>query len=181
VTPPSLLALAKHAEVKSRPCSSGRPEQRGMAGSPPGQLTPGAAPAELSPSGATSSCAASMARKTRELFPLDLPQSCFERLVFPLGEISRADNRLGRCRTASGLRTASKPESQDLCLADHSRLDEGVPRCLPAAPSGGNLPGRFGTRSRQAMTHRALHHRPTQKAGRGLARAAGMLLRIDAP
>jgi tRNA-specific 2-thiouridylase len=37
--------------------------------------------------------------------------------VFPLGELTKADTRLEAAR--HGLRTAEKPESQDLCLADH--------------------------------------------------------------
>jgi tRNA-specific 2-thiouridylase len=37
--------------------------------------------------------------------------------VFPLGELTKADTRAEAAR--HGLRTAEKPESQDLCLADH--------------------------------------------------------------
>jgi tRNA-specific 2-thiouridylase len=37
--------------------------------------------------------------------------------VFPLGELTKPDTRLEAER--HGLRTAHKPESQDLCLADH--------------------------------------------------------------
>ena len=37
--------------------------------------------------------------------------------MFPLGELTKADTRLEAER--HGLRTAQKPESQDLCLADH--------------------------------------------------------------
>jgi tRNA-specific 2-thiouridylase len=37
--------------------------------------------------------------------------------VFPLGELTKADTRSEAA--GLGLRTASKPESQDLCLADH--------------------------------------------------------------
>ena len=39
------------------------------------------------------------------------------RVVFPLGELTKPDTRLEAAR--HGLRTAAKPESQDLCLADH--------------------------------------------------------------
>jgi len=38
-------------------------------------------------------------------------------LVFPLGEMTKPDTRAEAAR--HGLRTAQKPESQDLCLADH--------------------------------------------------------------
>ncbi len=56
-------------------------------------------------------------RKDQSYFLYDLPQEALGRLVFPLGELTKADTRLEAAR--HGLRTASKPESQDLCLADH--------------------------------------------------------------
>ncbi len=56
-------------------------------------------------------------RKDHSYFLYDLPQESLGRLVFPLGELTKADTRLEAAR--HGLRTASKPESQDLCLADH--------------------------------------------------------------
>lgn len=57
------------------------------------------------------------ARKDQSYFLYDLPQEVLGRLVFPLGELTKADTRLEAAR--HGLRTAHKPESQDLCLADH--------------------------------------------------------------
>lgn len=56
-------------------------------------------------------------RKDQSYFLYDLPQEALGRLVFPLGELTKADTRLEARR--HGLRTAAKPESQDLCLADH--------------------------------------------------------------
>lgn len=56
-------------------------------------------------------------RKDQSYFLYDLPQEALGRLVFPLGELTKADTRLEATR--HGLRTAQKPESQDLCLADH--------------------------------------------------------------
>lgn len=56
-------------------------------------------------------------RKDQSYFLYDLPQELLGRLVFPLGELTKADTRLEAAR--HGLRTAKKPESQDLCLADH--------------------------------------------------------------
>ncbi|MFO7629244.1 MAG: tRNA 2-thiouridine(34) synthase MnmA [Prochlorococcaceae cyanobacterium] len=56
-------------------------------------------------------------RKDQSYFLYDLPQEVLGRLVFPLGELTKADTRSEAAR--HGLRTASKPESQDLCLADH--------------------------------------------------------------
>ena len=56
-------------------------------------------------------------RKDQSYFLYDLPQQALGRLVFPLGELTKPDTRLEAER--HGLRTAQKPESQDLCLADH--------------------------------------------------------------
>ena len=56
-------------------------------------------------------------RKDQSYFLYDLPQQALGRLVFPLGELTKADTRAEAAR--HGLRTAEKPESQDLCLADH--------------------------------------------------------------
>jgi len=56
-------------------------------------------------------------RKDQSYFLYDLPQDALGHLVFPLGELTKADTRLEAVR--HGLRTAQKPESQDLCLADH--------------------------------------------------------------
>ena len=56
-------------------------------------------------------------RKDQSYFLYDLPQEALGRLVFPLGELTKPDTRLEADR--HGLRTAQKPESQDLCLADH--------------------------------------------------------------
>ena len=57
------------------------------------------------------------ARKDQSYFLYDLPAEQLERLVFPLGELTKPDTRAEAARR--GLRTAAKPESQDLCLADH--------------------------------------------------------------
>ena len=56
-------------------------------------------------------------RNDQSYFLYDLPQEALGRLVFPLGELTKPDTRLEADR--HGLRTAQKPESQDLCLADH--------------------------------------------------------------
>ncbi len=55
--------------------------------------------------------------KDQSYFLYDLPQSVLGRLVFPLGELTKEATRAEAARL--GLRTADKPESQDLCLADH--------------------------------------------------------------
>jgi tRNA-specific 2-thiouridylase len=56
-------------------------------------------------------------QKDQSYFLYDLPQDVLGSLVFPLGEMAKPDTRLEAARW--GLRTAAKPESQDLCLADH--------------------------------------------------------------
>ena len=56
-------------------------------------------------------------RKDQSYFLYDLPQEALGKIVFPLGELTKPDTRLEASR--HGLRTAEKPESQDLCLADH--------------------------------------------------------------
>ncbi len=56
-------------------------------------------------------------QKDQSYFLYDLPQEALGRLVFPLGELTKADTRAEAA--LRGLRTAEKPESQDLCLADH--------------------------------------------------------------
>ena len=55
--------------------------------------------------------------KDQSYFLYDLPQSVLGKIVFPLGELTKPDTRMEAARY--GLRTAKKPESQDLCLADH--------------------------------------------------------------
>jgi tRNA-specific 2-thiouridylase len=57
------------------------------------------------------------ANKDQSYFLYDLEAGLIDRLVFPLGELHKADTRAEAGRR--GLRTATKPESQDLCLADH--------------------------------------------------------------
>jgi tRNA-specific 2-thiouridylase len=55
--------------------------------------------------------------KDQSYFLYDLPQEVLGRLVFPLGELDKGTTRAEASRLS--LRTADKPESQDLCLADH--------------------------------------------------------------
>ncbi len=55
--------------------------------------------------------------KDQSYFLYDLPQEVLGRLVFPLGELDKGTTREEASRLS--LRTAQKPESQDLCLADH--------------------------------------------------------------
>ncbi len=56
-------------------------------------------------------------RKDQSYFLYDLSQEVLENVIFPLGELTKQDTRKEAERY--GLRTAKKPESQDLCLAEH--------------------------------------------------------------
>ena len=74
-------------------------------------------PASESSNGRTQLLRGLDGRKDQSYFLYDLPQEVLARLVFPLGELTKLDTRAEAARL--GLRTADKPESQDLCLADH--------------------------------------------------------------
>nr|YP_002048790.1 tRNA (5-methylaminomethyl-2-thiouridylate)- methyltransferase [Paulinella chromatophora]ACB42580.1 tRNA (5-methylaminomethyl-2-thiouridylate)- methyltransferase [Paulinella chromatophora] len=56
-------------------------------------------------------------QKDQSYFLYDLSQEILSSLIFPLGELTKVETRLEAKRY--NLNTANKPESQDLCLADH--------------------------------------------------------------
>ncbi len=55
--------------------------------------------------------------KDQSYFLYDLSQDTLEKIIFPLGELTKSETRQEAGRFE--LRTATKPESQDLCLAEH--------------------------------------------------------------
>ena len=55
--------------------------------------------------------------KDQSYFLYDLSQEVLGKIVFPLGELTKEETRQEALRY--GLRTATKPESQDLCLSEH--------------------------------------------------------------
>mgnify|MGYP001487776911 CR=1 FL=1 len=55
--------------------------------------------------------------KDQSYFLYSLSQEVLSRLIFPLGELRKEETRQEAIRL--GLRTAEKPESQDLCLVEH--------------------------------------------------------------
>ena len=55
--------------------------------------------------------------KDQSYFLYDLSQEVLGQIVFPLGELTKTDTR--KEANFYELRTANKPESQDLCLAEH--------------------------------------------------------------
>ena len=56
-------------------------------------------------------------KKDQSYFLYSLSQEVLSRLILPLGELKKEETRKEALRL--GLRTASKPESQDLCLVEH--------------------------------------------------------------
>ncbi len=55
--------------------------------------------------------------KDQSYFLYDLSQEVLAKVIFPLGELTKNDTRHEAAKYE--LRTAEKPESQDLCLAEH--------------------------------------------------------------
>ena len=55
--------------------------------------------------------------KDQSYFLYSLSQEVLSRLIFPLGDLKKEETRKEALRL--GLRTAQKPESQDLCLVEH--------------------------------------------------------------
>tara|TARA_B100000963_G_scaffold49244_1_gene37453 strand:+ start:701 stop:1858 length:1158 start_codon:yes stop_codon:yes gene_type:complete len=55
--------------------------------------------------------------KDQSYFLYSLSQEVLSRLILPLGDLKKEETRMEATRL--GLRTAQKPESQDLCLAEH--------------------------------------------------------------
>jgi len=55
--------------------------------------------------------------KDQSYFLYALSQDVLSRLILPLGELRKEETRKGALKL--GLRTADKPESQDLCLVEH--------------------------------------------------------------
>ena len=103
-------------------------------------------------------------RKDQSYFLYDLPQEQLEHLVFPLGEMQKAETRAEARR--HGLRTAAKPESQDLCLAErHGSMAAFLETHLPPRP--GKIVLRDGT---VVGSHGGLQHFTIgQRRGLGVA------------
>tara|TARA_Y100001968_G_scaffold254267_1_gene240104 strand:- start:610 stop:1410 length:801 start_codon:yes stop_codon:yes gene_type:complete len=56
-------------------------------------------------------------KKDQSYFLYDLPQEVLGKTIFPLGELTKEITRIEAFKHS--LKTAEKPESQDLCLAEH--------------------------------------------------------------
>ncbi len=102
--------------------------------------------------------------KDQSYFLYDLSQELLAATVFPLGELQKADTR--RIATEYGLKTADKPESQDLCLVEsngsmRSFLDKYI------APKQGDI---VDTTGKILGHHDGVHHYTIgQRKGLGIA------------
>jgi len=170
----SLLALQPGSEITPMLELGGRAGGGDWPDAP--VTTPGCLPAELKPQRAHPAPARPpMARKTRSYFLYDCPAVRAERCSFPSARSAKGRHPLEsrNARAAQPL----KPESQDLCLADHHGSMKAF---LDATcrPSGRNLPARwhgFG-----AMTASSTSPSANAKGfGRGW-REPLQVLRIDA-
>lgn len=72
--------------------------------------------------------------KDQSYFLFGLPQSTLERLLFPLGELTKAQARAAGRRL--GVPNADKPESQELCFVPDGRIQDFVERHGGPAPAG---------------------------------------------
>jgi tRNA-uridine 2-sulfurtransferase len=102
--------------------------------------------------------------KDQSYFLYELTQDLLSACVFPLGEKSKAETR--RIATEYGLRTADKPESQDLCLVEsHGSMRQFLDRYL--APQTGDIVDEAGNVLGQ---HEGIHHYTIgQRKGLGIA------------
>lgn len=116
-------------------------------------------------------------QKDQSYFLYDLPQEVLGALVFPLGEMAKADTRLEASRW--GLRTAAKPESQDLCLAEHhGSMKAFLDAHLPPRPGEIVLPDGTVVGHHDGMEHFTIG----QRRGLGVAwREPLHVVRLDAP
>ena len=102
--------------------------------------------------------------KDQSYFLYDLSQEILSRCLFPLGDRPKSETR--RIAAELGLKTATKPESQDLCLVEsHGSMQEFLDKYL--APQPGNIVDLDGKILGQ---HDGLHHYTIgQRKGLGIA------------
>lgn len=114
--------------------------------------------------------------KDQSYFLYDLSQDLLAASLFPLGEMQKADTR--RIAAEHGLKTADKPESQDLCLVEsngsmRSFLDKYL------APKTGDI---VDTTGKVLGQHDGVHHYTIgQRKGIGIAAAEPLyVIELDA-
>jgi tRNA-uridine 2-sulfurtransferase len=114
--------------------------------------------------------------KDQSYFLYDLTQDLLAHTQFPLGEQTKVETR--RMAAEFGLRTADKPESQDLCLIEaHGSMQSFLDQYL--APKPGNIVDQSGLVLGQ---HNGIHHYTIgQRKGLGIAAAQPLyVIGIDA-
>lgn len=114
--------------------------------------------------------------KDQTYFLYDLPQSVLRAVRFPLGELTKPETR--QIAAELGLRTAEKPESQDLCLAEvHGSMRAFLDRYIQ--PREGEIVDQTG---RVLGTHTGVHHYTIgQRKGLGIAHSEPLyVIALDA-
>ncbi|MFZ4640815.1 MAG: tRNA 2-thiouridine(34) synthase MnmA [Nodosilinea sp.] len=104
--------------------------------------------------------------KDQSYFLYDLPQEILATCHFPLGDQTKVETR--RLAQSLGLHTATKPDSQDLCLIEqHGSMQSFLDRYL--APTPGDIVDGSG---RVLGQHTGIHHYTIgQRKGLGIAAA----------
>ncbi|KYC38028.1 tRNA(5-methylaminomethyl-2-thiouridylate)-methyltransferase [Scytonema hofmannii PCC 7110] len=114
--------------------------------------------------------------KDQSYFLYDLSQNLLSGSVFPLGEMLKADTR--RIAAEHGLKTADKPESQDLCLVEsNGSMRAFLDKYL--APKKGDI---IDTTGKVVGQHEGVHHYTIgQRKGLGIAAAEPLyVISLDA-
>ncbi|MGH0036483.1 MAG: tRNA 2-thiouridine(34) synthase MnmA [Myxococcota bacterium] len=105
-------------------------------------------------------------RKDQTYFLFELDQAQLERTWFPLGDLTK--DAVRECARALGLRTAEKPESQEICFVPDGDYRSVVEQIRPEAA---DRPGRFVSEAgRELGRHPGVHHFTVgQRRGIGVA------------
>lgn len=104
--------------------------------------------------------------KDQSYFLYDLTQDLLAATIFPLGELKKTETR--RLAAQYNLKTADKPESQDLCLIEsHGSMQKFLDKYI--SPASGDIVDRAGKVLGQ---HHGIHHYTIgQRKGLGIAAA----------
>jgi tRNA-specific 2-thiouridylase len=114
--------------------------------------------------------------KDQSYFLYDLSQELLAATILPLGELQKADTR--RIAGEYGLKTANKPESQDLCLVEsNGSMRAFLDKYL--APKPGDI---VDTNGKVVGQHDGVHHYTIgQRKGLGIAAAQPLyVIELDA-
>jgi tRNA-specific 2-thiouridylase len=114
--------------------------------------------------------------KDQSYFLYDLSQDLLSAVIFPLGELKKSDTR--RIASEYNLKTADKPESQDLCLVEsNGSMRAFLDKYL--APKPGDI---VDTAGKVLGQHDGVHHYTIgQRKGLGIAAAEPLyVIELDA-